>query len=96
MSTHDATSSLHRSTRSCWQPRISREKDAAADKTRIFPQIRQLALVELRKRVSAKKHKQWLAQPQEVRAALKARLLDFLLSETKCVFYCESCARHKY
>ncbi|POY75272.1 hypothetical protein BMF94_1642 [Rhodotorula taiwanensis] len=46
------------------------------------PAIRQLALVELRKRVSAKKHKQWLAQPQEVRAALKARLLEFLLTET--------------
>ncbi|BGP41297.1 hypothetical protein JCM10449v2_005274 [Rhodotorula kratochvilovae] len=46
------------------------------------PAIRQLALVELRKRVAAKKNKQWLAQPQEVRAALKQRLLDFLLTET--------------
>ncbi|GAA5974435.1 hypothetical protein JCM11641_003210 [Rhodosporidiobolus odoratus] len=47
--------------------------------------LRQLALVELRKRVSAKKNKQWLAQPQELRAAIKSRLLDFLLTETKYV-----------
>ncbi|GAA6036695.1 hypothetical protein JCM8097_003433 [Rhodosporidiobolus ruineniae] len=44
--------------------------------------LRQLALVELRKRVSAKKNKQWLAQSQDLRTALKARLLDFLLTET--------------
>ncbi|BGP17525.1 hypothetical protein JCM10213v2_005558 [Rhodosporidiobolus nylandii] len=44
--------------------------------------LRQLALVELRKRVTAKKHKQWLAQPQELRAAIKGRILDFLLTET--------------
>ncbi|BGP33234.1 hypothetical protein JCM10296v2_005028 [Rhodotorula toruloides] len=46
------------------------------------PAIRQLALVELRKRVSAKKNKQWLAQQQDVRNAIKSRLLDFLLTET--------------
>ncbi|GAA5895652.1 uncharacterized protein JCM6883_001576 [Sporobolomyces salmoneus] len=44
--------------------------------------LRQLALVELRKRVSAKKSKQWLSQPQEVRTAIKSRLLDSLLTET--------------
>ncbi|GAA6010123.1 hypothetical protein JCM10207_007571 [Rhodosporidiobolus poonsookiae] len=44
--------------------------------------IRQLALVELRKRISAKKNKQWLAQPQELRSAIKSRVLEFLLSET--------------
>ncbi|GAA5839614.1 hypothetical protein JCM9279_005998 [Rhodotorula babjevae] len=46
------------------------------------PAIRQLALVELRKRVAAKKNKQWLAQPEEVRNAFKSRLLEFLLTET--------------
>ncbi|GAA5849155.1 hypothetical protein JCM8547_006464 [Rhodosporidiobolus lusitaniae] len=44
--------------------------------------LRQLALVELRKRVQAKKSKQWLQQTPEVRSAIKARLLEFLLSET--------------
>ncbi|GAA5874928.1 hypothetical protein JCM1840_007153 [Sporobolomyces johnsonii] len=44
--------------------------------------LRQLALVELRKRVAAKKNKQWLAQSQEVRTAFKSRLLEFLLNET--------------
>ncbi|GAA5927116.1 uncharacterized protein JCM15063_000459 [Sporobolomyces koalae] len=44
--------------------------------------LRQLALVELRKRVSAKKNKQWLSQTQEVRTAIKSRLLDSLLTET--------------
>ncbi|GAA6058985.1 hypothetical protein JCM10212_001695 [Sporobolomyces blumeae] len=44
--------------------------------------LRQLALVELRKRVSAKKSKQWLSQTQEVRIAIKSRLLEFLLTET--------------
>ncbi|GAA5827495.1 hypothetical protein JCM11251_003835 [Rhodosporidiobolus azoricus] len=44
--------------------------------------IRQLALVELRKRVSAKKNKQWLSQSQELRSAFKTRLLEYLLTET--------------
>lgn len=48
-------------------------------------QIRQLALVELRKRVSTKKNKQWLSQAQDLRTSFKSRLLDLLLAETKCV-----------
>jgi hypothetical protein len=48
-------------------------------------QIRQLALVELRKRVAAKKSKQWLAQPQELRNGMKARILEIILSETSYV-----------
>ncbi|KAK4049598.1 hypothetical protein OIV83_004096 [Microbotryomycetes sp. JL201] len=43
--------------------------------------IRQLALVELRKRVTAKKSKQWLKQTPEVRAAIKARLLEAVVAE---------------
>ncbi|KAK4700212.1 importin-4, partial [Phenoliferia sp. Uapishka_3] len=44
--------------------------------------IRQLALVELRKRVSAKKSKQWLAQVPATRGAIKGRLLEIIVSET--------------
>ncbi|KAM0786714.1 hypothetical protein ACM66B_002156 [Microbotryomycetes sp. NB124-2] len=43
--------------------------------------IRQLALVELRKRVTAKKSKQWLKQTPEVRTAIKARLLEAVVTE---------------
>ncbi|GAA5999843.1 uncharacterized protein JCM10292_003769 [Rhodotorula paludigena] len=46
------------------------------------PAIRQLALVELRKRVSTKKNKQWLSQAQDLRTSFKSRLLDLLLAET--------------
>ncbi|KAK4047505.1 hypothetical protein OIO90_006147 [Microbotryomycetes sp. JL221] len=43
--------------------------------------IRQLALVELRKRVTAKKSKQWLKQTAEVRTAIKSRLLEAVVNE---------------
>lgn len=47
-------------------------------------QIRQLALVELRKRVTAKKSKQWITQVPAVRSAIKGRLLEIIVSETSC------------
>lgn len=53
--------------------------------TRETLQIRQLALVELRKRVQAKRSKQWLAQPLQIRQTLKARLLDLCLESTDLV-----------
>lgn len=48
-------------------------------------QIRQLALVELRKRVTVKKNKQWLGQTPAVRTAIKAGLLELLANETTWV-----------
>ncbi|SCV70350.1 BQ2448_1744 [Microbotryum intermedium] len=43
--------------------------------------IRQLALVELRKRIISKKSKQYLTHPQQLRTALKARLLELVLGD---------------
>jgi hypothetical protein len=50
-----------------------------------FCQVRALALVHLRKRVLAKKAKQWLDQSVEVRTTLKALLLELVVSESSCV-----------
>ncbi|KAM0750744.1 ARM repeat-containing protein [Meredithblackwellia eburnea MCA 4105] len=44
--------------------------------------IRQLALVELRKRVTAKKNKQWTGQAQDVRTAIKQRVLELIVNES--------------
>ncbi|KAI5478132.1 hypothetical protein MNV49_005396 [Pseudohyphozyma bogoriensis] len=44
--------------------------------------IRQLALVELRKRVTTKKSKQWIGQTAEVRTAIKARVLEAIIAES--------------
>ena len=50
-------------------------------------QVRQLSLVELRKRVTAKRSKQWLGQTQAVRTAIKARILEI---DRKSVVYGKS------
>lgn len=50
-------------------------------------QIRQLALVELRKRLIAKRSKQWIGQPQNVRIAIKGRMLEVIGTESSYVLY---------
>ena len=51
-------------------------------------QVRQLAAVELRKRISADDNKLWVALPQEMRNIIKAKALQISLTEAKYVLLC--------
>lgn len=55
--------------------------EIASSSTSTNPAIRQLALVELRKRVLAKKSKQWTTQPVHIRDGIKSNLLDLVVKE---------------
>ncbi|KZV78848.1 ARM repeat-containing protein [Exidia glandulosa HHB12029] len=48
-----------------------------------WPQVRQLAAVELRKRVNADDNKLWIALPQEVRATIKQKSPQIVIAESK-------------
>ncbi|EJD51758.1 ARM repeat-containing protein [Auricularia subglabra TFB-10046 SS5] len=45
--------------------------------------VRQLAAVELRKRINAEDNKLWIALPQEIRNAIKEKSLQVVLNESK-------------
>ncbi|KAG0148490.1 hypothetical protein CROQUDRAFT_669862 [Cronartium quercuum f. sp. fusiforme G11] len=49
------------------------------------PSVRQLAAVELRKRVSVAKYKHWKRLDQAVRTAIKSRLLELVFSEPAAI-----------